>query len=135
MPCRSARVAMAATVADRIAESSGETTGSAKGLTDELADLMERLLAALGERAARARAPALPGQALELVQCLLALLAGSGRSHEMRRLTGALEVVRDRLEPALPAEHELKAASVELEKVWAELSPAVTSRERFWDTV
>jgi hypothetical protein len=56
-------------------------------------------------------------------------------SHEMRRLTGALEVVRDRLEPALPAEHELKAASVELEKVWAELSPAVTSRERFWDTV
>jgi hypothetical protein len=53
----------------------------------------------------------------------------------MRRLTGALEVVRDRLEPALPAEHELKAASVELEKVWAELSPAVTSRERFWDTV
>ena len=76
-----------------------------------------------------------PGQALELVKRLLALIAGSSRFHEMRRLTGALEVVRERLEPALSAEHELKAASVELEKVWAELSAAVTSRERFWDTV
>ncbi len=116
-------------------QSSGETTGSDKGLIDELADLMERLLTALGKRAARAGAPSVPGQALELVNRLLALLAGSGRSHEMRRLTGALEVVRERLEPALSAEHELKAASVELEKVWAELSAAATSRERFWDTV
>ena len=105
------------------------------GPIDELANLMERLLAALGERAARAGAPAVPGQSLELVKRLLALLASSGRSHEMRRLTEALELVRERLEHAPSAENELKAASVELEKVWAELSAAVTSPERFWDTV
>jgi hypothetical protein len=112
---------------------SGETAN--KERIDELTDLLERLLVTLGERAGRGGAPTGPGEALELVERLLALLAGSGESHEMHRLTGALQVLRERLNQALSAEHELTEAIGQLKNLWAELSPAVTSRARFWDTV
>jgi hypothetical protein len=115
--------------------SGGETTASDNGRIDEVTDLLERLLATLRERAARAGAPTAPGEALELVERLLALLAARGASEPKDRLTAALMLVRERLKHALSAEHELKAAGAQLENVWAELSPAATSRERFWDAV
>ena len=70
-----------------------------------------------------------------MIERLLALLGHSKRSGEMRRLTAALEVVRQRLSDALSAEHQLTVAGTQLRDVWAELSPAVASRGRFWDTV
>jgi len=88
-----------------------------------------------GVIAAHRMAKTAPGEAFELVERLLALLAARAGSERKERLTAALKVVRERLEHALSAEHELKAAVAELESVWAELSPAVTSRERFWDAV
>jgi hypothetical protein len=115
--------------------SAGEATASDNGRIDEVTELLERLLAALRERAARAGAPTAPGEALELVERLLALLAARGASEPRERLIAALKVVRERLKHALSAEHELKAAGAHLENVWAELSPAATSRERFWDAV
>jgi Ca-activated chloride channel homolog len=115
--------------------SAGEATASDNGRIDEVTHLLERLLSALRQRAARPGAPTAPGEAFELVERLLALLAARGGLERKERLTAALKVVRERLEHALSAEHELKAAVAELESVWAELSPAVTSRERFWDAV
>jgi Ca-activated chloride channel homolog len=115
--------------------SAGEATASDTGRIDEVADLLERLLAGLKHRAARAGAPTAAAEALELVERLLALLAARGASEPKERLTAALKVVRERLKHALSAEHELKAAGAQLENVWAELSPAAMSRERFWDAV
>ena len=62
--------------------SAGEATASDNGRIDEVTDLLERLLAALRQRAARAGAPTAPGEAFELVERLLALLAARADRNE-----------------------------------------------------
>jgi hypothetical protein len=102
---------------------------------DELGNLLERLLTTLEKRAEPAGPTAGSREALEILERLLALLAGSGRSRELRRLAGALEALRNRLHDALTAEHELDVASTQLKDLRAELSPVVPTHARFWDTV
>jgi hypothetical protein len=101
----------------------------------EVVELVERLAAMLRDRAARATADASSREALELIEKLLDVLGRFGRTRQLRALDAALRVVRDRLKGALGAEHELTVAGAQLRDLWAELSPAVTSRGRFWDTV
>ena len=110
-------------------------SSSQSAWTKELTELLGRLLATLEARAAGARGSASARDALDVIERLLALLGSSKRSGEMRQLTAALEVVRQRLSDALSAEHQLTVAGTQLRDVWAELSPAVASRGRFWDTV
>ena len=120
-------------------------SSSQSAWTKELTELLGRLLATLEALAAGARGAASARDALDVIQRLLALLGNSKRSGhrrrldrssgELRRLTAALEAVRQRLSDALSAEHQLTVAGTQLRDVWAELSPAVASRGRFWDTV
>ena len=100
----------------------------------EVTDLMDRLLTLVRERGA-GEPHAGYREVLAVVERLLELVGTLGRSRQLRPLTAALQAIREGLQAALVAEHEIEVAALQLKDRWVKLWPRVGSRPRFWDKV